>query len=339
MLPRSLINCTSLKFLNLANNKLNDTFPHWLGGLPDLRVVILRSNRFHGPLNISGDVKPYFPSLRVADLSGNEFSGLLPPIFFQNLRAMKHERNLSKTVIQQDLEDASSKGINPDYIFNLYRQVSVNVTIKRSERELEYIRTLQLLTAIDFSNNRFYGKIPDVIGELRAIQLLNMSHNRFTGRIPQSMAQLVALQSLDLSSNRLSGRIPSQLTKLTFLEVLNFSHNKLEGPIPHGNQFNTFENDSYGGNMGLCGFPLTKQCDSGEGPNPAAPKLKEDEGSPISFFWKLVMMGYGSGVVLGLSTGYIVFTIGRPWWFVRMVERDWQRNFTRWIRRVQRTRN
>ncbi|KAK9004860.1 hypothetical protein V6N11_042312 [Hibiscus sabdariffa] len=91
------------------------------------------------------------------------------------------------------------------------------------------------------------------------------------------MAQLVALESLDLSSNRLGGRIPSQLTKLTFLEVLNFSNNKLEGPIPHGNQFNTFDNDSYSGNFGLCGFPLTKQCGSGEGLNPPAPKLKEDE--------------------------------------------------------------
>ncbi|KAK9004859.1 hypothetical protein V6N11_042311 [Hibiscus sabdariffa] len=133
MLPRSLINCKSLKFLNLANNKLNDTFPHWLGVLPDLRVVILRSNRFHGPLNISGDVKPSFSSLQVVDLSRNEFSGLVPPVFLQNLHAMKHERNLSQTVIQHDLEVASRKGFNPNYIFNLYRQVSVNVTIKNQK--------------------------------------------------------------------------------------------------------------------------------------------------------------------------------------------------------------
>ncbi|GMJ15299.1 hypothetical protein HRI_005199100 [Hibiscus trionum] len=59
-----------------------------------------------------------------------------------------------------------------------------------------------------------------------------------------------------------------------------------------------------------------------------------DEVSAMAFIWKPVIMGYGCGVVLGLSTEYIVFTTGRPWWFVRMVERDWQRNFKRWIHRI-----
>lgn len=129
------------------------------------------------------------------------------------------------------------------------------------------------------------------------------------------------------------------MTKLTFLEVLNFSHNNLVGPIPHGNRFNTFENDSYSGNLGLCGFPLTKQCGNGEGSKPPAPKRKEDKGSPVAFIWELVMMGYGCGVVLGLSTGYVVFTTGRPWWFVRMVERDWKPNVTRWMCIIKGKRN
>ncbi|XWS10901.1 hypothetical protein CRYUN_Cryun38cG0038100 [Craigia yunnanensis] len=87
--------------------------------------------------------------------------------------------------------------------------------------------------------------------------------------------------------------------------------------------------------MGLCDFPLSTQCGKQEGPEPPASKFKEDEGSAIAFIWKLAMMGYGCGLLLGLSTGYIVFTTGRPWWFVRMVERDLQGNVTMWIRRNQ----
>ncbi|KAH1120794.1 hypothetical protein J1N35_003954 [Gossypium stocksii] len=150
---------------------------------------------------------------------------------------------------------------------------------------------------------------------------------------------MAALESLDLSSNKLGGTIPSELTKLTFLAVLNLSQNNFFGPIPVGNQFNTFDIDSYAGNLDLCGFPLSKKCGSEEERKPQTPKLVEDEDSAIPFIWQLAMMGYGCGVVLGLSTGYIVFTTGRAWRLVRMVERDWQRNFTRWVRRIGRKRN
>ena len=49
---------------------------------------------------------------------------------------------------------------------------------------------------------------------------------------------------------------------------LNLSENHLVGPIPVGNQFNTFANVSYFGNLGLCGFPLTRICDNVEGRQP-----------------------------------------------------------------------
>lgn len=336
LLPRSLSNCTSLKFLNLANNKLSDSFPHWLRVLPDLQVLILRFNNFQGPLSISNDTKPSFSSLQIADLSQNKFTGLLPTAFFQNLDALKHAISRHKSMFQEAWENL---GLSQHLALDYYGQISLDVTTKGSDIELEYKRSLPIFSGIDFSSNKFYGKIPDVIGELHAIHMLNLSHNNFIGHIPPSLGNLVELESLDLSSNKLSGRIPSQLTNLTFLAVLNFSDNNLVGPIPHGNQFDTFENDSYHGNLGLCGFPLTKQCDNGDEPKPHASKFKEDEGSPISFLWQLVMMGYGCGAVLGLSTGYIVFTTGRPWWFVRMVERDWKPNVTRWVCKIRGKRN
>ncbi|KAL7207600.1 hypothetical protein ACSBR1_029532 [Camellia fascicularis] len=36
--PRSLLNCEHLEVLDLGINKINDTFPHWLGTLLELRV-------------------------------------------------------------------------------------------------------------------------------------------------------------------------------------------------------------------------------------------------------------------------------------------------------------
>ncbi|GLU17384.1 hypothetical protein SLE2022_337530 [Rubroshorea leprosula] len=41
ILPWSLVNCSRLENLDVGNNNLNDTFPHWLGVLPSLNVLIL----------------------------------------------------------------------------------------------------------------------------------------------------------------------------------------------------------------------------------------------------------------------------------------------------------
>ena len=80
--------------------------------------------------------------------------------------------------------------------------------------------------------------------------------------MPSSLGNLSNLGWLDFSSNMLTGKIPRQLADLTFLEILNLSENHLVGLIPQGKHFNSFTNDSYSGNLGLCGFPLTKACHS-----------------------------------------------------------------------------
>ncbi|KAK8529674.1 hypothetical protein V6N12_060450 [Hibiscus sabdariffa] len=88
-----------------------------------------------------------------------------------------------------------------------------------------------------------------------------MSHNRLSGQIPTSLRNLEALEALDLSQNKLFGEFPPELeTALTFLSIFNVSFNNLSGPIPERNQFGTFTNDSYVGNLGLCGAPLARKC-------------------------------------------------------------------------------
>ncbi|XP_040942248.1 receptor like protein 26-like [Gossypium hirsutum] len=340
LLPRSFVNCTVLRFLNLANNTLYDLFPRWLSVLPVLQVLILRSNRFYGRLDHPMATSSFL-SLQILDLSKNEFTGPFPKIFFQSFRRLK----LVAASQPQQMSKCGRVGVScfpsprDRYDSPENYKKYVKLTMKRLEIELDLDKSLTNFTLIDFSNNRFSGRIPEALGELHALLVLNLSHNRLNDTLPPSLANMAALESLDLSSNKLGGRIPSELTKLTFLEVLNLSQNNFFGPIPVGHQFNTFDIDSYAGNLGLCGFPLSKKCGSEEERKPPTPKLVEDEDSAIPFIWELVMMGYGCGVVLGLSTGYIVFTTGRPWWLVRMVERDWQRNFTRWARRIGRKRN
>ncbi|KAL5736286.1 hypothetical protein ACOSP7_030750 [Xanthoceras sorbifolium] len=301
--PQSLVNCPMLEVVDLGNNKITDIFPYWMGTLPKLQVLVLRSNKFYGSLRGYKD-KGGFSKLRIVDLSNNNLTGSLEAKFFENLEAM-----MNVDEAQRKLEYMGAS----DY------QDSILVTIKGSD--VEMVKILNVFTTIDFSKNKFHGEIPESIGMLHSLRLLNLSQNSLKGHIPSSLENLTALESLDLSLNELGGKIPLQLASLTFLAVLNLSQNQLEGPIPSGGQFNTFQGDSYGGNSGLCGFPLSRKCSiDGTPPEPSS-TLEDDTESENGFGWKTVLMGYGCGVVLGVIMGYLVFSTGKPQWLVRIVER------------------
>ncbi|KAM3357451.1 hypothetical protein P3S68_020381 [Capsicum galapagoense] len=279
--PPSLINCRYLEFLDLGNNELNDTFPSWLGGLPHLKILSLRSNKLHGPISDSR-THNLFAKIRVIDLSSNGFSGNLPI-----------HSNYANTLI------VTTKGL-----------------------DLELPRVLTTYMIIDLSRKRFEGYLPSIIGDLVGLRALNLSHNGLEGVIPASLQHLSVLESLDLSSNKIGGEIPQQLASLTFLAVLNLSHNHLVGCIPKGKQFDTFDNSSYQGNDGLRGLPLSKDCGGDDGvPQATTPVELDDEeaeeGDLIS--WQAVLMGFGCGLVIGLSIIYIMLSTHYPIWVSRMI--------------------
>ncbi|KAI3458541.1 hypothetical protein Pfo_015204 [Paulownia fortunei] len=302
-LPRSLVNCTSLEVLDLGNNIIHDTFPWWLETLPQLRILILKSNRFHGSIRppVSNDS---FSKLQIVDLSHNNFTGLLPEKLFSILQAMKNQD-------EAQTNDLYMGGDNYQY----------SVTLSVKGEDVELTRVLSIFTTLDLSSNNFQGHIPESLSHLSSLRLLNLSHNSISGSIPPAIGHLTKLEQLDLSSNQLTGGIPWTLTNLTFLEVLNLSHNQLVGRIPEGNQFPTFSNDSYVGNLGLCGVPLTRDC--GNDKVPPSPVVVFQEGEDDSSFmmgftWKAVVMGYGSGLVFGFIVGNAMISLGKPKWFVRI---------------------
>ncbi|WRX28314.1 hypothetical protein QQP08_021842 [Theobroma cacao] len=135
-------------------------------------------------------------------------------------------------------------------------------------------------------DNQFERQVPEVVGELKDLLVLNFSHNSLTSHIRPSLGKLLALESLDLSSNMIEGSILIQLRNLIFLAVLNLSQNNLMGPVPKGNQFDTFTNNSYIGNLRFCGFPLSNECGESEGREPPPSIFDEDDDKGGAFTWK-----------------------------------------------------
>nr|XP_043632530.1 receptor-like protein Cf-9 isoform X2 [Erigeron canadensis] len=294
--PSSLSNCQKLRIIDLGKNHLNDTFPGWLGSLPDLQALVLDSNSFHGRIATFFTIEFPFPSLRVLVLSHNEFEGELPLEYLQSFNAMKN-------VVKNNTK--------PEYLLVGRVYYSIVIAMKGVEQDFPYL--LVEYTIIDLSNNNFESEIPDIIGNLNSLKVLNLSHNSLTGQIPRALGKLSEIESLDLSWNQLTGEIPQSLADLTFLSSLNLSQNLLMGRIPQGNQFSTFQGDSFGGNPKLCGPPLPSKCEVPRQPQVEGDgdDVDQDGGLP----WKVVMLGYGCGTLVGLVLGYLMLSTGRPRWF------------------------
>ncbi|XP_038708685.1 receptor-like protein 6 [Tripterygium wilfordii] len=309
-IPKSLANQITLESLNLGDNKIADKFPSWLGTLPNLKVLILRSNNLSGAIG-----RPTagfgFSMLQIIDLSYNGFTGALPSDYFQNWNSM---RTIDKVQFSYMEETTTvwSYGDKMTYqspISYYYQLRMINKGV-----DTEYTKIPNILAAVDLSCNKFEGDIPESIITLKKLHSLNLSNNRLSGHIPSRIVNLTELESLDLSSNMLSGVIPQQMVQLTFLSVFNVSHNQLVGPIPQGKQFGTYENSSYKDNLGLCGKPLSNVC----GNAPPASTVEDDQGSDswVYIDWMVVLIGYGSGLMVGVVIG-LRFTTWRHDWIMK----------------------
>ncbi|KAF8027800.1 hypothetical protein BT93_E0659 [Corymbia citriodora subsp. variegata] len=255
---RSLANCKWLEYLNFGYNQILDGFPLWLSELTKLIAIILKSNKFHGPIETYRR-QFNFSNLHIMDLSNNSFNGDLPSTLLQSFYAMK-------VIVDQDqLEYLNTI---PGEYPSMYIYVDSGLTVDTSwatsygmklmnkGTEREHSKVPYTLMEIDFSSNKFGGCIPDLVGDLKSLLMLNLSNNILTGFIPPSLANLTMLESLDLSQNKLSGEIPQQLAQLTCLSSFDVSRNRFSGPIPRGRQFDTFGANSFAMNKGLCGSPL-----------------------------------------------------------------------------------
>nr|ABA96722.1 Leucine Rich Repeat family protein, expressed [Oryza sativa Japonica Group] len=255
-IPRSLIACRNLEILDIGGNHFSDSFPCWMSQLPKLQVLVLKSNKFTGqlmdPSYMVGGNTCEFTELRIADMASNDFNGTLPEAWFKMLKSMM-TRSDNETLVMEN-----------QYYHGQTYQFTATVTYKGNYMTISKI--LRTLVLIDFSNNAFHGAIPETIGELILLHGLNMSHNALTGSIPTQFGRLNQLESLDLSSNEFSGEIPEELASLNFLSTLNLSYNMLVGRIPNSYQFSTFSNNSFLGNTGLCGPPLSRQCNNPKEP-------------------------------------------------------------------------
>ncbi|WJX67396.1 hypothetical protein P8452_51864 [Trifolium repens] len=352
-IPKSLAFCKHLQVLNLGNNQLIDTFPCFLKKISSLRVMILRTNKLHGHIGCDNN-NGNWDTLQIVDLADNNFSGRLPPSLLQSWQALMIDEdkggrfghlffnlydNFNPVNVKTAIVDLSSElqmklakviAAEPPFLLDHIvshifeegvglRTYEDSVTIVNKGRPQNLVKILIAFTSLDFSSNNFEGPIPEELMNLIALHALNLSQNAFSGNIPSSLGNLKHLESLDFSINSLTGEIPTELASLSFLAVMNLSYNHLVGKIPTGTQIQSFQADSFIGNKGLFGPPLT-QISNGKGCSPPQPQATEthDESSNIDWNFLSVELGF----TFGFGTLILPLILWKRWriWYSKKVD-------------------
>ncbi|XP_010474054.2 PREDICTED: leucine-rich repeat receptor protein kinase EMS1-like [Camelina sativa] len=169
-----LLHSNDLTALDVSNNDLRGVIPSWLGWFR-FTYLSVSNNLLEGtiPSNLFNISKN-----SLLELSGNKFSGNLPPHFSCDPVGMLF------------LNDNEFSGLIPDTL-------------------------LENIMVLDLRNNNLSGTIPRFVNTV-FIQYLLLRGNKLTGHIPKDICRLSSIKILDLANNNLSGSIPSCLNNISF---------------------------------------------------------------------------------------------------------------------------
>ncbi|XP_050376616.1 LRR receptor-like serine/threonine-protein kinase FEI 2 [Argentina anserina] len=139
------------------------------------------------------------------------------------------------------------------------------------------IGKLSRLQRLALHQNSLHGFIPNEVTRCAELRALYLRANYLQGGIPSDIGNLSSLTILDISSNLLKGAIPSSIGRLSRLRSLNLSTNFFSGEIPDVGVLSNFGNNSFIGNLDLCGQQVHKPCRTSLGFPAVLPHAASDE--------------------------------------------------------------
>ncbi|KAG8381050.1 hypothetical protein BUALT_Bualt06G0080800 [Buddleja alternifolia] len=217
-----LSNLSSLKYLDMTGVNLSEP-SDWLQVINNLHSLVdLRLSRCRLTLFTSIDVVD-FTSLRVLDLSGNDFNSLVP-YWIRSLGNLVH----------LDLSDCGFYNRIPFALQNMTKLEYLNLSSNNFNSTIpDWFSRFVDLEVLNIADNLIEGEIQGLLGNLTSLVSLDLSHNRLEGILPKSLANLCRLEEIYLSGNRFSGDIQVFQGCITkSLRFLYLGSNKFSGELP-----------------------------------------------------------------------------------------------------------
>ncbi|CAA7036859.1 unnamed protein product [Microthlaspi erraticum] len=167
----------------------------------------------------------YQKNLRLLDLSSNRLSGDIPTWLLANstqLKALQLQNN-SFTIFQR-----------PSMVHNL-QVLDISANLIGGMFSDSIGRALPEMVNMNGSCNRFQGKFPSSMGDMKKIIFLDLSYNNFSGKLPKSfLTGCSSLKYLSLSYNKFVGHVLPGGTSFTTLRMLRIDNNLFTGKIGVG---------------------------------------------------------------------------------------------------------
>ncbi|RZB70959.1 Receptor-like protein EIX2 [Glycine soja] len=261
---------SSLKLLNLDENKLNGEIPKDIKFPPQLEELVMQSNSLQGVLT-----DYHFANMSKLDFLELSDNSLLALTFSQNwvppfqlshigLRSCKLGPEFPKWLQTQnqfgniDISNAGIADMVPKWFWaNLaFREwISMNISYNNLHGIIPNFPLRNLYHSLILGSNQFDGPIPSFLrgsllldlstnkfsdslsflcvnGTVETLYQLDLSNNHFSGKIPDCWSRFKSLSYLDLSHNNFSGRIPTSMGSLLDLQALLLRNNNLTYEIP-----------------------------------------------------------------------------------------------------------
>ena len=102
--------------------------------------------------------------------------------------------------------------------------------------EMDFFQSLancSNLLKLDFMDNQFKGKLPNVLGNFSTqLNFFSMGQNFIFGQIPLGFGNLINLNMLEMGGDEFTGTIPSDIVNMRKLENLLLNDNRLSGTVP-----------------------------------------------------------------------------------------------------------
>jgi Leucine-rich repeat (LRR) protein len=210
-IPKELCMLRNLTYMNLGNNQFRLSIPSCFGQLTKLQSIHLHKNDLSSPIPNSISNLQHLQHFIVSD---NLLSG--DPSMVWNALNQLEVLFANKNMFLASIDDTFLR----NHTQLQWLDISDNdfVLAKRHNLPKHFLQ-MSSLEVLDLSQNRFDGGLPTSLEGNTMLQYLSLYDNTFDGEF-HILTNLRALRHLDLSQNAFYGTLHQDFSQLTDLQLL-----------------------------------------------------------------------------------------------------------------------